>query len=158
MDTIKRIANIKLWEGAKVKNIYFAFQRYIHIPKELYYSFKYYLSFKPVRSCDITRGMRYLGKKRTVLPHPVGIVIGEGVSLGDDCRIFQNVTIGVKSTKENIYPTIGDNVIISANAVIIGNIHIGNNVTIGAGSIVLSDVPNNAVVAGNPARIISYKK
>lgn len=158
MDIVKRIANISLWEGIKVKNVYLAFRRHINIPRELYYSFKYYLSFKPVKSCDITRGMRYLGQRRTILTHPVGIVIGEGVSLGYDCRIFQNVTIGVKSIKENIYPTIGDNVIISANAVIIGNIHIGNNVTIGAGSVVLADVPDNAIVAGNPARIISYKK
>ena len=53
------------------------------------------------------------------------------------------------------YPTIGDNVIIYPNSVIVGNISIGSNVIIGAGSVVVSSVPDNCVIAGNPAKIIS---
>lgn len=53
--------------------------------------------------------------------------------------------------------TIGDNVSIYPNSVVIGNITIGNNVTVGAGSVVIKDVPDNAVVVGNPARITSFR-
>ena len=71
------------------------------------------------------------------------------------CR--QNTTIGNKSDdKPSERPTIGDNVTLGANVVIIGNVRIGNNVTIGAGSVVVRDVPDNAIVVGNPARIIKY--
>lgn len=51
---------------------------------------------------------------------------------------------------------IGDNVSLGANVTIIGNIHIGNNVVIGVGSVVVKDVPDNCVVAGNPAKVIKY--
>lgn len=72
------------------------------------------------------------------------------------CR--QNTTIGNKSDdKPNERPTIGDNVTLGANVVIIGNVHIGNNVIIGAGSVVVKDVPDNAVVVGNPARTIKFR-
>lgn len=71
------------------------------------------------------------------------------------CR--QNTTIGNKSDdKTNERPSIDDNVTLGANVVIIGNVRIGNNVTIGAGSVVVKDVPDNAIVVGNPARIIKY--
>lgn len=53
---------------------------------------------------------------------------------------------------------IGDNVSLGCNVTIIGGVHIGNNVTIGAGSVVVKDVPDNCVVAGNPAKIIRYIK
>lgn len=53
-------------------------------------------------------------------------------------------------------PVIGDNVVLGASVTIIGGIHIGNNVTVGAGSVVVKDVPDNCIVAGNPARIIRF--
>ena len=65
---------------------------------------------------------------------------------------MHNVTIG--KTHKGV-PWIGNNVTIGANAVIVGPVYVGNNVTIGAGSVVVKDVPDNACVAGNPARIIS---
>lgn len=67
----------------------------------------------------------------------------------------QCTTIGNKKDGRNdLAPVIGDNVNVGANVVIIGNITIGNNVIIGAGSVVVHDVPDNSVVAGNPARVI----
>lgn len=67
----------------------------------------------------------------------------------------QCTTIGNKKDGRNdLTPVIGDNVNVGANVVIIGNITIGNNVIIGAGSVVVHDVPDNSVVAGNPARVI----
>lgn len=78
-------------------------------------------------------------------------------SIGCNFTCRQNTTLGNKSDdKPNERPTIGNNVTLGANVVIIGNVRIGNNVTIGAGSVVVKDVPDNAVVVGNPARIIKY--
>lgn len=104
---------------------------------------------------ELTIGLTVLKKKRTKLPHPFGVVIGRGVRLGSDCKIYQGVTIGSKLEDGVAYPVIGNNVTIYANSVIIGGIVIGNNVIIGASTLVINDVPDNAVVVGNPARIIS---
>ena len=70
---------------------------------------------------------------------------------GKNLRIGPGVVIGRKGDK---YPTIGDNVYICANSVVIGGVHIGDNVIIGAGSVVTKDIPSDSVYAGNPARFI----
>lgn len=71
----------------------------------------------------------------------------------------QLTTIGVKSRERYLdCPTILNNVEFGANVTCIGNITIGNNAVIGAGAVVVKDVPDNAIVAGNPAKIIGYRK
>lgn len=87
-------------------------------------------------------------------PHYSCIVISKRTIIGNNCTIFQGVTLG-----KTIHgcPTIGNNVIICANSTVVGNVRIGNNAFIGAGSVVVNDVPDDAVVVGNPSRIISYK-
>lgn len=85
--------------------------------------------------------------------HPFSTIIAAD-SIGDDFRCVHNVTIGNTSKGR---PRIGDNVSVGAGAIIIGNVRIGNNVSIGAGCVVVKDVPDNAVVVGNPARIVKYK-
>lgn len=93
--------------------------------------------------------------KSTIIPHPIGIIISRHAKIGENCKIWQNVTIGNKSFSSEEFPIIGDNVTIYAGAVIIGRIEIGSNTTIGANSVVFHDVPEGSLVVGNPARIIA---
>lgn len=77
--------------------------------------------------------------------------------IGKNFSCRQNTTIGNKlDNRPKERPTIGNNVTVGANVVIIGDINIGDNVIIGAGSVVVKDIPDNVIVAGNPARIIKY--
>jgi serine O-acetyltransferase len=120
----------------------------------------YYKNLKLYFSNHLTVGIPYLKRQNTIFPHPVGIVIGQKVKLGKNCKIYQNVTIGTKETanyESASYPIIGNNVTVYANSVIFGNISIGDNVVIGAGSIVFQDVPENSVATGNPCRVVSSK-
>ena len=105
--------------------------------------------------------LKDLVAKGTKFPHLLGIVVSRAATIGNNCIIYQNVTIGAKSYELGNgdpinYPILGDNVTIYAGAVIVGHVKIGNNAIIGANSVVISDVPENAVVAGNPARLIKY--
>lgn len=84
--------------------------------------------------------------------HYLGLVIGSGVIIGDNCVTYQQVTLGQKN---DLYPQIGDNVTIYAGAKIIGDIKIGDNVIIGANAVVLKDIPNGCTAVGVPARVIN---
>lgn len=84
------------------------------------------------------------------------IVINASAKIGKNCTIFNGVTIGA-SKLGGCAPEIGNNVCLCVGAKLIGNIKIGNNVIVGAGAVVVKDVPDNAVVAGVPAKIISMK-
>jgi serine O-acetyltransferase len=90
-------------------------------------------------------------------PHPIGIVIGENVVIGNNARIFQNVTIGSHGNrgKESAYPVIKESVTIYANSLIIGDVCIEKNAVIGANSLVTTNVEEGATYAGSPARRIN---
>ena len=95
-----------------------------------------------------------------VVRHPFGIVVGQGAEIGSGCFLQHGVTLGVSkigSHPSNSYPRLGDNVEVGTYAVILGGIQIGSGVTVGAFSLVNKDVPDRVVVAGIPAKIISYK-
>lgn len=81
------------------------------------------------------------------LPHPTGIVIGEGAVIGDDVTIYQHVTIGRRRKSDASYPAIGDGSTIYAGAVIIGPIVIGPGSVIGANTVVAKSVPAQTVVS-----------
>ena len=83
-------------------------------------------------------------------------IIVDAERIGDNVKIMQQVTIGrsIGGNKSGI-PVIGNNVFIGAGAKIIGNVKVGNNVIIGANSVVTKDIPDNAIVGGCPARVLS---
>jgi serine O-acetyltransferase len=89
------------------------------------------------------------------LPHATGIVIGDDVIIGDNVQIYQHVTIGRKSVAQNGYPVIGNNVVIYAGAVLIGNIIIANNAVIGANAVLTQNVNEYEIFVGIPAKKIN---
>lgn len=92
-----------------------------------------------------------------VFPHPVGIVIGDGVRIGEGARIYQHVTLGgarVGDWQAGNYPTVGDSAVIFAGAVIVGSVSLGDNCVVGANAVVTKDVPPGATAVGVPARTI----
>lgn len=100
--------------------------------------------------CKIGEGL-YMG-------HFKSIIINQHSEIGRNCNISQGVTIGRESRgKREGSPLIGDRVLIGPNSVVVGKISIGNDVLIGPLTFVNFDVPNNSVVLGNPAKIISDK-
>lgn len=89
------------------------------------------------------------------IDHGAGVVIGETTEIGDNVTLYQGVTLGgTGKEKGKRHPTIGNNVVISAGAKVLGSFKIGDNVRIGAGSVVLKEVPPNCTVVGVPGRIV----
>lgn len=89
------------------------------------------------------------------IDHGHGVVIGETAIVGDNVTLYQGVTLGgTGKEKGKRHPTIGDNVMISAGAKVLGSFTVGENSKIGAGSVVLSEVPPNSTVVGVPGRVV----
>ncbi|HIR88010.1 MAG TPA: serine O-acetyltransferase [Candidatus Fimimorpha faecalis] len=93
--------------------------------------------------------------KGLFIDHGHGVVIGETAVLGNNVTLYQGVTLGgTGKEKGKRHPTIGNNVMISAGAKVLGSFSIGDNCKIGAGSVVLNEVPPNSTVVGVPGRIV----
>lgn len=93
--------------------------------------------------------------RRLVIDHGMGIVIGETAEIGDDCLIFHGVTLGGTGKDQGKrHPTIGNNVLISCGAKVLGPFTVGDNARIAANAVVLSEVPENATAVGIPAQIV----
>lgn len=90
-----------------------------------------------------------------VIEHIGGITINPEVSIGNNCNIYNGVTIGIeKRGKRKGVPTIGNKVWMGSNSIIVGNINVGDNVLIAPGAYVNFDVPDDSIVLGNPGRVI----
>ena len=92
---------------------------------------------------------------RFFIDHGMGVVIGETTIIGDDVTLYQGVTLGgTGKEKGKRHPTLRNNVVVGGGAKILGNVTIGENCRVGAGSVVLSDVPDNSTIVGVPGHII----
>jgi len=97
--------------------------------------------------------------RRFFIDHGMGVVIGETAEIGDDVLMYQGVVLGGTSLKkEKRHPTIGNNVVIGAGAILLGPIKVGDGAKIGAGSVVIRDVPEGTTVVGVPARIVEKRE
>ncbi len=96
--------------------------------------------------------------RRFFIDHGMGVVIGETTEIGDDVLLYQGVTLGGTSSKqEKRHPTLGRGVVVGAGAKVLGNITLGNYSKVGAGSVVINDVPERATVVGVPGRVVLQK-
>lgn len=96
--------------------------------------------------------------RRFFIDHGMGVVIGETTEIGDDVLLYQGVTLGGTSSKqEKRHPTLKKGVVVGAGAKVLGNITLGNYSKVGAGSVVINDVPEHATVVGVPGRVVIQK-
>ncbi len=93
--------------------------------------------------------------RRLVIDHGMGVVIGETAEIGDDCLLYQGVTLGGTGKDQGKrHPTLGDNVMVGSGARVLGPFKVGDNARIAAGAVVLREVPPGCTAVGVPARIV----
>lgn len=93
--------------------------------------------------------------KRLVIDHGMGIVIGETTIIGDDCLLYQGVTLGGSGKeKGKRHPTLGNNVLVGAGAKVLGSFKVGDNARIAANAVVLNEIPDHATAVGVPAKVV----
>jgi serine O-acetyltransferase len=97
--------------------------------------------------------------ERFFIDHGMGVIIGETTVIGDDCLLYQGVTLGGTGNESGKrHPTLGDRVIVGAGAKVLGNIVIGADTRIGANSVVLHNVPPHSTVVGIPGKVVRRRK
>lgn len=98
--------------------------------------------------------------RRVFIDHGMGVVIGETAEIGDDCTIYQGVTLGgtslYRGTKR--HPTLGKGVVIGAGAQVLGGFTVGDGARVGSNAVVVKPVPAGATAVGNPARVIDNER
>ncbi len=93
--------------------------------------------------------------RRLVIDHGTGIVVGATTVVGDDCLIYQGVTLGGTGVMHGKrHPTLGNNVMVGSGAKVLGPIYIGNNSRVASNAVVLKDVPENSTVVGVPGKVV----
>ena len=96
--------------------------------------------------------------KGLFIDHGMGVVIGETAEIGDNCTLYQGVTLG--GTGKDVgkrHPTLGDNVMVGSGAKILGPVNIGSDVKVASGAVVLDDIPEESTAVGIPARVVRRK-
>ena len=90
-----------------------------------------------------------------MIDHGMGIVIGETTIIGDDCLLYQGVTLGgTGKEKGKRHPTLGNNVLVGAGAKVLGPFKVGDNSRIAANAVVLNEIPDHATAVGAPAKVV----
>ncbi len=121
---------------------------------KMYFLARWY-SQKTVRKTGIEIHPGATIGKGLFIDHGNGVIIGETAIIGDNVTLYQGVTLGGTGKEQGKrHPTIGNNVMISAGAKVLGSFTVGENSKIGAGSVVISEVPPNCTVVGVPGRIV----
>ena len=93
--------------------------------------------------------------RRLIIDHGMGTVIGETAEIGDDCLIYQGVTLGgTDLTQGKRHPTLENHVVVGAGAKVLGNIRLGAHTRVGANSVVIHSVPPHSTVVGIPGRVV----
>lgn len=98
--------------------------------------------------------------RRLFIDHGIGVVVGETAEIGDDCTLYQGVTLGgtrpsPEQSGQKRHPTIGNDVIVGSGAQVLGPFRVGDGARIGAAAVVLKEVPEGATMVGNPARHVA---
>jgi serine O-acetyltransferase len=98
--------------------------------------------------------------RRLFIDHGMGVVIGETAEIGDDCTLYQGVTLGGTSLDRGRkrHPTLGNGVIVSVHAQVLGPFRVGDGARIGAQAVVLSEVPDGATMVGIPAKPVARRR
>lgn len=149
---IKSSAEVFLYPSFKAVMRYrLAHKLYLH----KHYFWARWVSQRAVRKTGIEIHPGATIGKGLFIDHGNGVIIGETAILGDNVTLYQGVTLGGTGKEHGKrHPTVGDNVMISAGAKVLGSFTVGSNSKIGAGSVVLSEVPPNSTVVGVPGRVV----
>lgn len=133
--------------------IYYRMAHKLYLKK--HYFLARWLSQRAVRKTGIEIHPGAQIGKGFFIDHGNGVIIGETTVIGDNVTLYQGVTLGGTGKEQGKrHPTIGDNVMISTGAKVLGSFTIGENSKIGAGSVVLEEVPPNSTVVGVPGRVV----
>ena len=136
-----------------ISKCYYKIAHYFYLKK--HYTIARIISYKGKRKTGIEIHPGACIGKNLFIDHGCGVVIGETSVIGDNVVIFHGVTLGTTGKEEGKrHPTIEDNVLIGANATILGNINIGENSKVGAGTVVLKNVIKNTTVVGVPSKVV----
>ncbi len=170
LETIKTDLNTVLEKDPAARNRAEVFLTYSGFHAICMYRFAHFLYLHNYKLCAriVSQFARFLTGieihpaakigKGVFIDHGAGVVIGETAEIGNDCTIYQGVTLGgTGKDKGKRHPTLKNGVMVAAGAKILGPFTVGKHAKIGAGSVVLKEVPDNATVVGVPGRVVRIK-
>ena len=149
---IKSPAEVLLYPSFRVM---LSYRRAHRLYEKGHYFWARYISQKAARKTGIEIHPGAKIGKNLFIDHGMGVVIGETTEIGDNCTLYQGVTLGGTGKDHGKrHPTLGDNVLIGAGAKVLGPFRVGDNTRVAAGAVVLNEVPDDATAVGVPARVV----